>query len=164
MKTFRTFIAGVSRLVDQNTVPHHITSEIVVVPENAGSHGTYIAFEDLLQLVLEREQIECSESRADLDYQIIVAILSVIPSGTGSEEIHGSHVIFPSHGSDDPGQLPDGILLAERIAEHIDANGTELERCCERRPGIGQTSKYQPLIDVIEGTGTRSHNPLLVQQ
>ena len=53
--------------------------------KNPGGHGPHIAFQDLLQLILEREQIECSESGADLDYQIIVAIPSVIPSGTGSE-------------------------------------------------------------------------------
>ena len=141
----KPFTARVLSSIDLDPLPHHISSEIVVVPENAGGHGPYITFQDLFQFILEREEIECSESGADFDYQIIVAISPVVPSGTGSEKINGGDVMFPSHRSDYLGQLLNGIFLAEQIAEHVDVNGTELEKCYEKQPGIGRTSKYQSL-------------------
>lgn len=90
---FKPLIARKISSINPNLLSHNISCEVIIVLENTSRHRSHIMLQDKLQFIFECEQIECSESWADLDNHIIIAISSVISSGTGSEEIHSSDMM-----------------------------------------------------------------------
>ena len=70
----RPFNARISSSINQNPFSEDFSGKVVVIPQNAGGHRTYIAFKNGLELILKFEYIECSEPGAYFHIHIVVAI------------------------------------------------------------------------------------------